>query len=380
MTGRNLYAGAHPLAVREIKGLVEAVIQGDRIKKEILLERLGTIDGVTAFANLTNVKLQGSYAQAPKIWPQFAQRTTVADFRDINWGSLGEDFSNFKAEDKGVTRAPNTLPKVAEGEAYQAFALTSSTLGWSVDKFGAQIGFTWENFVNDPFNTVARIPKIMLNAAVRTEDATATRALYTIANANTHLQAVTAPNSLTGVAVAVNGSLTYDALVEARRQYRAKKDARGNYIQSGNIALVVGPALRPVAEAILAQTTVIRQNGSATNFTQTTAVATLGDITIVENPYLDFFAGNSTTWILTPAGGDSGNSAGDPSIAYAFLAGEEEPEVRVSGLAGYTTSGNALPFTSGSFDRDTFDMRVRMVGGAGAVASQQILLSNGTNA
>ena len=376
--GRNLYAGAHPEATRQIKDLVEATIQGDRIKKEVLLERLGTIDGVTAFANLTNVKLQGSYATAPKIWPRFAQRTTVADFRDISWGSLGEDFSNFKVADKGVVRAPGTLPKVAEGEAYQAFSLTSSSLGWSVDKFGAQIGFTWEHFVNDPFNTVARIPGILLNAATKTEDATATRALYVAANANTHLQAVSAPNSLTGVAVAVNAPLTFDSLTEAKRQYRAKKDARGNYVVTGRLVLIVGPGLTSVAESILAQTTILRQNGSATNFTQTQSTPTLGDISIVENPYLDFFAGNSTTWILAPEGGDSGT--GDPTIAYAFLAGEEEPEIRVSGLAGYTLSGNALPFTSGSFDRDTFDLRIRTVGGSGAVNSAPLLLSNGTGA
>lgn len=374
--GRNLYAGAHPGAVKEIKNLVEAVIQGDRVKKEILLERLGTIDGVTAFANLTNVKLQGSYAQAPKIWPLFAQRTTVQDFRDINWGSLGEDFSNWKAEDKGVARAPGTLPKVAEGEAYQAFSLTSATLGWSVDKFGAQIGFTWEHFVNDPFNTVSRIPGIMLNAAVKTEDATATRALYVAANAQPHVAAVTANNSLTGVATPVNPPLTFDALTEARRQLKAKKDARGNYISAPRLVLNVGPGLVAVAESILAQNVILRQNGSATNFTQTQSVPTLGDITIVENPYLPFFAGNETTWILSPAGGDSGT--GDPVVAYAFLAGEEEPEVRVSGLAGYTVSGNQLPFTSGSFDRDTFDMRVRTVGGSGAVNALPTILSSGT--
>jgi hypothetical protein len=374
--GRNLYAGAHPLATKEIKGLVEAVINGDRIKKEILLERLGTIDGVTAFANLTNVKIQANYAAAPKIWPLFAERTTVQDFRDINWGSFGEDFTNFKSADKGVARAPGTLPKVAEGEAYQAFSLTSSTLGWSVDKFGASIGFTWEHFINDPFNTVRRIPNILTSTALKTEDATATRALYVAANAQPHVAAVTAPNSLTGVATPVNAPLTFDSLTEAKRQLKAKKDTAGNYVVTSKLALNVGPGLVAVAESILSQTTILRQNGSATNFTQTQSTPTLGDITIVENPYLPFFAGNETTWILSPLGG--GDGTGDPVIAYAFLAGEEEPEVRVSGLAGYTLSGNTLPFTSGSFDRDTFDLRVRTVGGAGAVNALPTILSNGT--
>jgi len=376
--GRNFYANAHPGAVKEIKNLVEGIINGDRIKKEIFLERLGTVDGVTAFASLSNVKIQGRYAEAPKIWPRFAARTTVADFRDINWGSLGEDFSNFKSADKGVPRAPGTLPKVAEGETYQAFSLTSATTGWGVDKYGAQFGLTWEYLVNDTFNIVGRIPTIFSSLAAKTEDATATRALFTTANAQPHVQAVSAGNSLTGVAVTVNSPLTFDALTEARRQLKAKKDSRGNYVTVNRLVLNVGPGLVSVAESILAQNAIMRQNGSATNFTQTQSTPTLGDITIVENPYLPFYAGNETTWILSPEGGDSGT--GDPFIAYAFLAGEEEPEVRVSGLAGFTVNGNALPFTSGSFDRDTFDMRIRAVGGAGAVNPLPVILSNGTGA
>jgi hypothetical protein len=104
----------------------------------------------------------------------------------------------------------------------------------------------------------------------------------------------------------------------------------------------------------------------------------LGDIEIVENKYLTFYTGNSTSWILAPAAGDGG--APGPTILQAFLAGEEEPEIRVSGLAGYTPNGQALPFTSGSFDTDTFDMRVRVVGGAGAVNPLPLIMSNGTAA
>lgn len=376
--GRNLYANAHPVALKEMAGLVDSVIQGDRVKKEVFLERLGTVDGVWAFANLTNVQMQGEYAKAPAIWQKFAQRTTVSDFRQINWVSLGYDLSNFKAEDKGVTRAPGALPKVAEGEKYQAFSLTSSTLGFAVEKFGAQIGFTWEAFVNDPYNVVARIPTIMRDAAVDTLDANATKALFAAADAQTHLTAALASVSPTGVAVATDQILNYHSLVNARAQLKRKKDAQGNPIAVGAMVLVVGPALTPVAESILAQNTYRIRTGTSTNFTELEGNVALGDIEIVENKFLPFFAGNDTTWILAPAAGNGG--AAGPTILQAFLAGEEEPEIRVSGLAGYTPNGNALPFTSGSFDTDTFDMRVRVVGGSGAVNPLPLILSDGTAA
>ena len=376
--GKNLYANAHPVALKEMADLASAVIQGDRIKKEVFLERLGTPDGVWACANLTNVPRQETYARTPAIWQKFAQRTVVGDFRQINWVSLNYDLSNFKAADKGVTRAPGALPKVAEGEKYQAFSLTSSTLGFAVEKFGAQFGLTWEAFVNDPYNVVSRIPTIFRNAAVDTLDANATKALYAGANAQPHLAAKSASASVTGVAIAADQVLNFHSLSNARAQLKAKKDASGNPVITGKLVLVVDPSLTPIAEQILAQNTYTIRTGTATNFTDLSGAVAFGDIEIVENKFLSFYAGNSTTWILAPAGGEGG--APGPTVLQAFLAGEEEPEIRVSGLAGYTPNGQALPFTSGSFDTDTFDMRVRTVGGAGVVNPLPLILSTGANA
>lgn len=376
--GRNLYANAHPVALREMADLASAVNNGDRIKKEVFLERLGTADGYFAFANLANAQMQAEYAKADAIWRKFAQRTIVGDFREINWVSLDYDLSNFKAEDKGVKRAPGALPKVAEGEKYQAFSLASATQNFAVEKFGAQFGMTWEAFVNDPYNTVARIPTIFRNAAIDTLDANATRALFAAADAQPHLAAATGAVSPTGVAVATDQALNYHALVNARAQLKSKKDARGNPVTTGKLILTVGPALAPVAESILAQNTYRIRTGTGTNFTELEGNVSLGDIEIVENKYLPFFSGNDTTWILSPAGGDGGPVG--PAVMQAFLAGEEEPEIRVSGLAGFTPNGQALPFTSGSFDTDTFDMRVRVVGGAGSVNPLPLILSDGTAA
>lgn len=376
--GRNLYANAHPVALKEMADLASAVIQGDRVKKEVFLERLGTPDGVFAFANLTNAQLQAEYARTESIWQKFAARTVVQDFRNINWVSLDYNFDNFKAADKGVARAGGALPKVAEGEKYQAFSLSSDTQSFAVEKFGAQFGMTWEAFVNDPYNTVARIPVIFRNAAVDTLDANATRALFAAADGQPHQAAMTAALSPTGVAVAADQVLNFHSLSAARAQLKAKKDRNGNPVTTGRLVLNVGPALVTVAESILAQNTYNIRSGTANNFTELSGAVALGDIEIVENKFLPFYSGNDTTWVLSPAAGDGGPVG--PAVMSAFLAGEEEPEIRVSGLAGYTANGNALPFTSGSFDTDTFDMRVRVVNGAGSVNPLPIILSDGTAA
>lgn len=375
---RNLYANSHPGARKEIKKLIEGVNAGDRVAAVMLTERLGTVDGMFAFADLSNVQLQREYAEADPIWTKFAARHTVNDFRTVNWISFGEDLSNFKKADKGVERFPGTLPKVAEGETYQAFNLTvERALGFKPEKHGAQFGLTWEAFINDPYNTVQRLPEVMRRVSVKTVDAKATGALFAAADAQPHLAAAPA-SALLGNAVNADAALTYDSLVAAVSQLRNKKDANGNAVTvEPRLILTVSPALAPIAEAILAQQFIVRRSGTATNFTETTVSPTLGNIEVVENPYLSFFSGNDTTWILSPAGG--GTALGDPAVVMVFLAGEEQPEIRVSGLAGYSINGGALPFTSGSFDTDTFDMRIRHVTGAGSVNPLPLILSSGTN-
>jgi len=376
---KNFYANSHPGARAEVTRLIEGVNGGDRLAAVMLTERLGTVDGMFAFADITNRVFQDRYAEAPAVWTKFASRSVVSDFREVQYYSFNEDLSNFKPADKGVTRAPGTLPKVAEGEKYQAFALgIEQALGFKPEKHGAQIGLTWEAFVNDPWNTVPRIPGILTRIAMKTVDAKALGALYTAAFAQPKLAAFTTATSPIGIATPINAPLTFDSLANAWAQLKNKKDVRGNAVSlESNYVLVVSPGLAPRAQQILAQNVLIRRTGvDANNYLETTSVPTFGNIEIVEAPLLSFFAGNDTTWILAPAGG--GTELGDPAVLVTFLAGEETPEIRVSGLAGYTPNGNALPFTSGSFDTDTFDLRVRHVTGAGSVNPLPLLLSSGT--
>lgn len=377
---KNFYANSHPGARKEIQRLIEGVNGGDRLAAVMLQERMGTVDGMFAFADITNQVFQNRYAEAPAVWTKFAARSTVSDFREVNYYSFNEDLSTFKAADKGVTRAPGTLPKVAEGEKYQAFSLgIEQALGFKPEKHGAITGLTWEAFVNDPWNTVPRIPAILTRIAAKTVDAKALGALVTAAGAQPKLAAVSAAASPIGIATLANNALTYEALTNAWAQLKSKKDVRGNsVVQSGNYVLVVSPGLKPKADAILAQNLLVKRTGvDANNFLETQSVPTFGNLEVVEAPLLSFFTGNDTTWILAPAGGQT--DLGDPAVLVTFLAGEENPEIRVSGLAGYTPNGNALPFTSGSFDTDTFDLRVRHVTGAGSVNPLPLLMSDGDN-
>lgn len=388
---RNIYANANPVATAEVSRLIEGVSQGDHMAVAYLRERLGTSDGVFAFANLANVQVQAWFGNAPSIWQRFAGRAVVGDFRNINWVNLNLDYSNFKGADKGLTRPPGVFPKVAEGETYQNFAMTSQALGWGVEKFGGKIGFTWEAFINDPYNIIPRMPQLLANSAVNLNDANATRALV-----NAGLSSVTLPAAAgtTGNAITVspilqaqsaiapstliNAPMSLAALAAAKAQLLNVKDANGNFVNAGKrLVLNYSPGLEALVDNIFSITSVRDTPVGAQSFERTPQ---LSDIDRVNNRYLAYFAtgnGDVNAWTLSVAP----DGQNDP-VLVAFLAGEEVPEVRVSGLQGFTPSGGSLPFTAGSFDTDTFDLRVRMVGGAGTTAYGPlgVVYSKGTGA
>jgi hypothetical protein len=384
--GRNIYSNANVAATKEIGRLIEGVAGGDRIASAYLIERLGTTDGVYAFANLANVSVQEWFQGLTPIWDKFTTKTIVNDFRSVNWVDLTVDYSNFSKADKGVARTPNVIPKVAEGEKYENFSLSSQQLAWGADKYGAQIGFTWEAFVNDPYNTVGAIPKVLANTAVNVHDSNATRALWNVGAADS-ASTLAAYSAIPGHVTAVNAHLSLDAIYAARQQLILRQDPSGNYPNAdATFVLNYSPAIAGVVANVFSQNTVVTTTvaaptpgaGVMASGQRTFANVSLGDVLPVQNRYLGFFAGtNTNAWVLSVAPG-----TGRPSILSAFLASEQEPEVRVSGLAGYTPSGSQLPFTSGSFDNDTFDLRVRVVGGAGGVnyASLGIVVSTGADA
>jgi hypothetical protein len=382
--GRNIYENANPAATKEIARLVEGVAGGDRLASAYLIERLGTTDGVYAFANLANVSVQEWFNGLEPIWSKFSTKTVVNDFRSVNWVDLTVDFSNFKAADKGTARHPLVIPQVAEGEKYESFSLNSQQLAWGVSKFGAQIGFTWEAFINDPYNTVGSIPKVLANTAVNVHDANATRALWQVGFADTAGSILQPTTAIVGHTTPINSALSLDAIYAARQQLILRQDPSGNFPNAdATFVLNYSPALAGLVANIFSQNTVVTTTVSAPTpgagvqavGQRTFANVSLGDVLPVQNRYLSFYAAaNTNAWVLSVAPG-----TGRPSILSAFLASEQEPEVRISGLAGYTPTGTQMPFTSGSFDNDTFDLRVRVVGGAGGVnyASLGIVVSTG---
>ena len=94
---KNFYANSHPGARKVVKELIEGVNGGDRLAAVMLTERLGTVDGMFAFADITNQVFQNRYAEAPSTWEKFASRSVVSDFREVQYYSFNEDLSNFKA-------------------------------------------------------------------------------------------------------------------------------------------------------------------------------------------------------------------------------------------------------------------------------------------
>ena len=136
----------------------------------------------------------------------------------------------------------------------------------TTSKHGARIQFSFESFINDEWNVVARFPKDAATLAARTEDLLVllqifdpvTRSLradvFNDAN-KTKADFTAVPDEFTGGAGAggvggvKNAALSFDAIVAARYQALATiRDGHSTYVPEGFV-LVTNPALAEVAKS-----------------------------------------------------------------------------------------------------------------------------------
>jgi hypothetical protein len=103
-----------------------------------------------------------------------------------------------------------------------------------------------------------------------------------------------------------------------------------------------------------------------------------GRFQVVVNPWLatiDESETAATTWYLVPAGGSDGTRQ---AIVTAFLAGEEVPDLRISGLQGQAIGGGSIDPYRGSFSHDDVQYRVRHILGAMGLNNAPVVVSLGT--
>lgn len=325
--------------VNEAAKLYGRVVKGDRRAALDMTEALTTSDFPILLGGVFDRELLARYEDIKPVWPDFAKRTTVKDFREKSF----IDFLGGKG----------TLDKVGQGAEYPAATKSEKEYRISVGKFGRRFSITWEDIVNDMLGGFKELPGDLAQAASDTEDFIAVSALASATGPNAAFFKAGNGNAVD------NKPLTTDNLAAALTAISSRKDPQGRPILVRGSVLVVPPSLEIAALAILHATEIRQTIGDKTVISSNYLA---GRVRLVVNPWLDVVdtsATSKTTWYILPE-----TTSPRFAVSLGFLAGHEVPDLRVSADGGNRVGGGAVAAEEGSFEDDTIQYRVRHVLGS----------------
>jgi hypothetical protein len=362
---RRDHSPQHRARMDEALRIFEAASTGSYAALARLQEALSTSDFTYVFGDVLDRELLTQYDQMPKIWPSFARRTTVKDFRAKKYVDL--------IGGRGI------LEKVPELDEYPQRKPTDAQYTLSVAKYGGRFSLSWEDMINDDLGALADLPNRLAQGAADTEDYIATQMLTDGTGPNdalfgaaviTNSDGSTASNLLTG-----NPALTTQSLSDALAAIGNRLDQEGRPVAPPGFALVVPPALEVAAMQIVnASSLILGADSSAMRVEVGNWLR--GKITVVVNPWLpviDGAANKNTTWYVVPL-----PSTARPSVVLGFLRGYETPDLRVKADAGSRVGGGAVDPREGSFEVDDIAYRVRHVIGSTTLDPRYAAVSNGS--
>lgn len=343
----------------------------------LLKEALSTSDFPILFGDILDRQLLSNYQVWPKVWPTFAKRGTVRDFRfsrRIALDGLNERWipQDRKPELTGVPENDNLVE-------------TGFTVQVAVYERGFRI--SWQMMVNDDTGAFTDIAPRMGQGANRSVDYLATTML---ADANgPHASLFTAGNknivnTANGGLNGNNPPLTINALQDAMTVLRRQRDPVTNEpIYIDMMTLVVPPGLEVIARNILRSIT-IRAGGYQTGQTDGGGTSTQGldvpnwmreMVQLAVNPYLPVVsstANGDRAWYLVAS-----PENGRPLIEVDFLRGFEEPQLYQK-APNMMRLGGGLDPTMGDFETLSLAYKGILVVGAGQLDGRSGVASNGS--
>ncbi|WP_163540832.1 Mu-like prophage major head subunit gpT family protein [Occultella kanbiaonis] len=350
----NPQTGRHRQIV-EARALFERVLNGDLRARADVMETMTTSDFPYLLGAAYGRELLQEYSGIAPVWPGFARRSTVADFKEKTLVELLGGRAG--------------LNKVKEGAEYKARSVKENKYSFKVEKYGDRIPLTWEMLVNDELDAFRDLPTRLATAARETEDITAASVLFNAAGSGLNTTFFAAGNgNAPGTA-----KLSEAALEAALLNISTRKDTDGRPIVISGGVLMVPPALEMTGRRILNAREIRRTVDGVTSIEDNYLS---GTVRLLVNPWLSVVhtgANAATTWFVLPD-----PSSTRPAVVAAFLRGHEAPDLRVKADAGNRVGGGPVAPEEGSFDDDTIQYRVRHVNGAGTVIPTGTYASTGS--
>jgi hypothetical protein len=291
------------------------------------------------FGDALEREVRARYTTAQPNVAQVSKRRDLRDFRE--------------AKSWLYTGIQGRLQQVEEKGEYLARTLTEAETTWAVKKWGDQVDFSWEAFINDDLGALADVAQRMADSAVNTNEYFLTSLCWAAAGPIT---ATFADATATTVLTIANLETAVEAM-SSRTQTDPNTGAiplmaRPKY-------LMVPPALEFTALQIL--NSPIKQwtyggddEAAAVPYPTTNVISQYGLVLIVNPwiPLLDTTTG-TTTWALFTDPRDI------PTLEHGHLKGHEAPEIWMKAPDAVRVGGGTVGQFDGDFATDNIFYRTR---------------------
>jgi len=344
--------------------LVEAVefigqVLNGKMPLHYFKEVMTTSDFPFLFADVLDRQLLAGYREAPATYKAYCRIATVRDFRQVK---------RFY-----IDGGDGVLDVVKEKSEYQYASLDEGKYYYAVKKYGRKFDFSWETLVNDDLGALIDAPLRLGRAARRTEEKFATSLFVDTNGPHASFYTSGYANIVTS-----NPVLSVAGLQTAMTVLGNQVDAGGEPIFTGNLTLVVPPALEVTANNILNAIEILAKTGGGGDAVQEIKAVNWmkNRIKLVVNYYIPIVAATAnadTSWFLFA---DPANTRG--SLEIGFLRGYTEPQVFMKSSNTMIVGGASLvdPL-QGSFDNDDIVYKMRHVLGGARLDPKLTVASSG---
>jgi hypothetical protein len=276
-----------------------------------------------------------------------AQKDAVKEFEPILVDITVDTFDRRKLVDLWSNDA---FEAVAQGEEYKGGTMQETELDHGAAKHGKSYGLTWELRRSRNFSALANFPQMLGNGSVRGQN-----------NAVVDLLTDGGDWSTDFFGTINTAKFTPENLDAALKELAQREDHRGDIVDTSNLVLVFGPALRTEVNRVLKAVELEMQVTAGGKVTKTRVLNPFsGVVTPLESRAIGkaLGSGQTTGWALV-----QGKSSDLPSIIRTLLSGEENVDIRVKRDQGARVGGGELSIEDGSFNDDTIWFRGRDVYG-----------------
>lgn len=288
-----------PAVLLEAERFLEGIYSG-RVPLYRFKEAMTRSDFPLYYADSLDRQLYGSYTALTPEWKNYTRAATVNDFREVK-----------RFASSGIR---GRLSKVKESAEHERRAFDMTEYKYSVNKYEAGFGLSWEAMINDDLDMFRMLPMDLAQSAVDEEEAFVAELIADANGPDATFYNAGNENLLVG-----NPPLTRSALQAAITLLTKRKDERGNPIAVKSVELVVGPGLLLAANEII-------------NATEYRSVGASGDVTIIRGNGIAANLRVSTNYYI-PSVATSSNA--DTSWWVFANPNEARPALELGRLRGY---------------------------------------------